>query len=379
MKIFVKTLFGLEDVLADELTELGASNIQKLRRGISCEGDLKFLYSANLKLRTALKIIVPLFSFNAQNEEELYLEIKKFDWSKYIGLDQTFAIDNTVHSNIFRHSKYIALKAKDAIVDQFKENFGKRPTVDIKDPDIKLDLHCKEDNFTFSIDSSGETLNRRKYRVMGHAAPMNEVLAAGMIKLSGWTADKPLVDPMCGTGTILIEAAMLGLNIPSQWNRNYFSFMNWNNFDRDLWEKLRKEAANEINKKQLFIEGGDINKRILERTKETIKDLKLEDHISLKHSPMEKNITSLKNGFVIMNPPYGERLENSDINSFYKEISDVLKNKYQGFEAWVLSSNMQALKHLRLKPSKKIILYNGSLECRFQRYELFKGSGRDNR
>ncbi|MEQ8359881.1 MAG: class I SAM-dependent RNA methyltransferase [Cytophagales bacterium] len=377
MNILVKTLFGLEEILAEELRELGAENIRQTRRAVSCEGDIAFLYAANLHLRTALKILVPLYQFDASNEDELYNKVSQFDWSKYIDLSQTFAIDNTVRSSIFQHSKYVALKAKDAIADQFKNKFGKRPNVDIQNPDIQLDIYCSENHFTISIDSSGETLNRRKYRVTGHAAPLNEVLAAGMIKLSGWTADKPLIDPMCGTGTLLIEAAMLGLNIPPQWKRNYFSFMNWENFDRDLWEKIRADSEKAILKKELSIEGGDYDKKVLQKTEETIKELNLERHIKLKHSSMERNKTELKNGFVILNPPYGERLDSHDINAFYKGISDALKNNFQGFEAWVLSSNMQALKHLRLKPSKKIVLYNGSLECRFQRYELYAGSKRN--
>ncbi len=378
MKILVKTLFGLEDILEEELKELGAKNIGKARRAVHCEGDLAFLYKANLHLRTALKILVPIYHFDASNEEELYQKVKKFDWSKYLNLEQTFAIDNTVKSSIFTHSKYVALKTKDAIADQFKEKFGKRPNVDIVEPDIQFDVYCSENHFIISIDSSGHTLNRRGYRVGGHAAPLNEVLAAGMIKLSGWTADKPLIDPMCGTGTILIEAAMLALNIPPQINRNYFSLMNWENFDRDLWEKLREESVSKILDKQLHLEGGDNNNRVLEETMRTVKELKLDKHIQLKHSAIQRNTTELKDGFIIMNPPYGERLDHTEMNSFYKAISDAFKQNFQGFEAWVLSSNMEALKHLRLKPSRKIVLFNGSLECRFQKYELYSGSKRTN-
>lgn len=376
MKILVKTLFGLEDILSEELIELGAKNIKKARRAVHCEGDLAFLYKANLHLRTALKILVPIYHFDASNEDELYQNVKKFDWSKHLDLDQTFAIDNTVKSSIFTHSQYVALKTKDAIADQFKEKFGKRPDVDITEPDIQFDVYCSENHFTISIDSSGHTLNRRGYRVRGHAAPLNEVLAAGMVKLSGWTADKPLIDPMCGTGTILIEAAMLALNIPPQINRNYFSLMNWENFDRDLWEKLIEESGSKILDKQLQIEGGDNDKRILEETLQTVKEMKLDKHIQLKHSTLERNTTELKDGFIIMNPPYGERLDHTEINPLYKAISDAFKQNFQGFEAWVLSSNMEALKHLRLKPSRKIVLFNGSLECRFQKYELYAGTKR---
>jgi putative N6-adenine-specific DNA methylase len=376
LNILIKTLHGLEEVLAEELSQIGVENIHISRRAVSCEGDLTLLYKANLHLRTAMKVLVPLLSFEATNEDELYQKVRNFDWSPYLDLDQTFAIDNTVRSSIFKHSKYVALKTKDAIADQFREKYGKRPNIDIENPDIQFDVYCNEDKFILSIDSSGETLNRRGYRVTGHAAPLNEVLAAGMVKLSGWTADSPLIDPMCGTGTILIEAAMIGLNIPPQINRNYFSLMNWGNFDRDLWERLRKESEANILEGPLQIEGGDNSNRILEETLETVKQLKLDKHIQLKHSTMERNTTELKDGFIIMNPPYGERLDSMDVNAFYKGISDWLKQNFQGFEAWVLSSNMEAFKHLRLKPSRKIVLFNGSLECRFQKYELYRGTRR---
>ncbi len=377
MNILVKTLFGLEDILADELKSLGGKNIRKTRRAVSCEGDIAFLYSANLHLRTALKILVPLYHFSASNEEDLYKKVRQFDWSKYIDLYQTFAIDNTVRSSIFKHSKYVALKTKDAIADQFKEKFGKRPNVDINNPDIQLDVYCSENHFTISIDSSGQTLNRRGYRVKGHAAPLNEVLATGMIKLSGWQAEQVLIDPMCGTGTILIEAAMMALNIPPQINRKVFSFMNWKNYNKALWYSILDRAKGQIENKNLKIFGGDHDKRILDQTQKTIQSLNLSENIQLNHVKIQNHKSNFNRGVIIVNPPYGERLDHTEINSFYKSISDAFKNNFQGFEAWVLSSNLQALKHLRLKPSKKIVLYNGSLECRFQKYELYAGSKRN--
>jgi putative N6-adenine-specific DNA methylase len=320
--------------------------------------------------------LVPLINFKAENEDILYEKVKRVDWSSYIRLDQTFAIDNTVNSSIFRHSKYVALKTKDAIADQFKETRGKRPDVDIQNPDIQLDVYCAEDQFIISLDSSGDTLNRRGYRTLGHAAPLNEVLAAGLVMLSGWDASKPLVDPMCGTGTILIEAAMIGLNMAPQLNRSAFAFMNWANFDKTLWEALREEARGMVTNQQLQLFGSDIDKRVIAETLRTVIELELDRQIVLEQSSFERLIHDYKDGFVIMNPPYGERLESADINAFYKRISDALKQNFQGFNAWVLSSNMVALKHLRLKPSKKIVLFNGPLECRFQQYELYQGTKR---
>ncbi len=381
MKILIKTLHGLEEILAEEIRELGGADaIRVEKRAVSCEGDKTFLYKSNLHLRTAMKVLVPLYSFEANNEDELYAAVKKFDWGNYIHLDQTFAIDNTIRSTIFRHSKYVALKTKDAIADQFMAKLGKRPNIDIQSPDIQLDIHCLENQFTISIDSSGDTLNRRGYRVTGHAAPLNEVLAAGMIKLSNWNPAKPLIDPMCGTGTILIEATMMALNMAPQLNRSHFSFMNWEDYDDELWKSLKDEAQGKVDyKKELSIKGGDNNKRILEDTQETIDKLGFSKYITLKHTTLEKHIPEVKDGVVIMNPPYGERLESADINAFYKEISDAFKKNFQGFEVWVLSSNMEALKHLRLKPSRKIVLFNGPLECRFQKYELYAGSRREGR
>jgi putative N6-adenine-specific DNA methylase len=376
LKILVKTLFGLEDILAHEIENLGAKNVKIAKRAVHCEGDIRFLYAANFQLRTAMKIIVPIRSFTANSDDELYREVSKVDWSKYIRMDQTFAIDNTIFSSIFRHSKFVSLKTKDAIADQFKSKFGKRPSVDIKSPDIQIDIHCKQDQFTISMDSSGDTLNRRGYRVKGHAAPLNEALAAGMVKMTGWNGESPLVDPMCGTGTILIEAAMIALNIPPQLRRDHFAFMNWPNFNAALWSSVKAEAMGNIEEKNLQILGADQDKRILEDTARTIENLKLQNHIKLKHSRFERLQHDFTNGFLITNPPYGERMDSVEINGFYKYISDVLKNNFQGFEAWVLSSNLEAFKHLRLKPSKKIILYNGPLECRFQKYELYSGTKR---
>ncbi|MFY0599440.1 MAG: hypothetical protein JXR03_07190 [Cyclobacteriaceae bacterium] len=373
MKLLIKTMHGLEEVLAQEVTDLGGENVQILKRSVSCEGNLEFLYKANMNLRLALKILVPIYRFTARNEDELYTEVYKFDWSKYLKNEQTFAIDNTIFSEFFRHSKYAALKTKDAIVDQFRNKTGIRPSVDIKRPDIQFDLHAFKDQFTISLDSSGDTLNKRGYHEPGHQAPMNEVLAAGLLKLAGWEKSIPLIDPMCGSGTILFEAALMGMNIAPQMYRRDFAFKNWNSYDPTIWNRVRAEAQAAIRKTPLQISGGDIDLMAVKLVEKTIRKLKMNDTISVRKIAMEKHSPKTPDGMLITNPPYGERI-GENVNELYKMIGDTLKNHYDGFDAWIISSNMAAFKHVRLRASKKIVLFNGSLECKFQKYEMYKGS-----
>ncbi|MEP4534126.1 MAG: THUMP domain-containing protein [Cyclobacteriaceae bacterium] len=373
MKILIKTMHGLEEILAGEIREIGGQNITPLKRSVACEGNLEFLYKANMHLRTALKILVPIYKFTARNEEQLYNEVYKFDWSQYLNNSQTFAIDNTVFSEFFRHSKYAALKTKDAIVDQFRDKTGVRPSVDIKRPDIQFDLHAFQDQFTISLDSSGDTLNKRGYHEPGHQAPMNEVLAAGLLKLAGWNKEIPLYDPMCGSGTILFEAAMMGMNMPPQINRRDFAFRNWPSYDPTIWNRVVADARASVRKAKLQLFGGDIDMTAVRLVEKTIRKLKMNDSISVKKISLDKHIPKTPSGMVITNPPYGERI-GENVNELYKLIGDTLKNHYDGFDAWIISSNMEAFKHVRLRPSKKIVLFNGALECKFQKYEMYKGS-----
>jgi putative N6-adenine-specific DNA methylase len=366
-------MHGLEEILAEEVEALGGDHIKILKRSVACEGNLEFLYRANMNLRTALKILVPIYKFQAQTEDQLYREVYKFDWSKYLSNEQTFAIDNTVFSEYFKHSKYAALKTKDAIVDQFRNKTGIRPSVDIKRPDIQLDLHAFKDQFTISLDSSGDTLNKRGYHEPGHHAPMNEVLAAGLLKLAKWHKDIPLVDPMCGSGTILFEAALMGMNMAPQLHRRSFAFKNWKSYDPTIWNRVLAEAKANVRKTKLQLFGGDIDMAAVRLVEKTIRKLKLSDAISVRRIPMDRHLPKTPGGMIITNPPYGERI-GENVNELYKSIGDTLKNHYSGFDAWIISSNMEAFKHVRLKPSKKIVLFNGSLECKFQKYEMYKGS-----
>lgn len=374
MKLHIKTLHGLEDILAREISDLGGRAINIHKRAVSCQGDLEFMYKANMNLRTALKVLIPVHTFQARNEQQLYDEVYRHDWSAYLNVHKTFAIENTLFSEFFRHSQYAALKTKDAIADHFRKKLGKRPSVDVKSPDVLFDLHAYRDQFTISLDSSGSALNMRGYRIQGHQAPLNEVLAAGMVLLAGWNKTIPLIDPMCGTGTILIEAAMIGQNMAPQLFRSEFGFKNWASFQPAIWNKVVAEAQANVRKADLKLSGSDSDPEAVLIAHKSIRKFKLQDVISVQKVPLEDYRSSFANGMIITNPPYGERIGKEDINAFYKTISDVLKNNFHGFDAWLISANMEAFKHLRLRPSRKIVLFNGPLECKFQKYELYKGS-----
>ena len=377
MKLLVKTLFGLEDILADELRELGAENIKPIKRAVACEGNLALMYSANYNLRTALRVLTPVHQFQARSEQELYDQVRAFDWSDILNTHQTFAIDNSVFSDVFRHSKFATLRMKDAIADQFRDKYDRRPSVDPKAPDVQFDLHGWKDRFTISLDSSGESLNQRGYRGKGHEAPLNEVLAAGMLQLAGWDKSKPLIDPMCGTGTLLIEAAMMGCNIPPQILRRNFGFRNWQDFNPTIWNRVKLDSDAKIRKAPLEIAGGDRDARAVGMANGSIRKLELREQVKVREIEFEVHKPLWESGMVITNPPYGERIGEGDMAVFYKTISDLLKQNYQNYEAWVLSSNIKALRSIRLAPSKKINLFNGALECKFQQYKLYAGSRKE--
>jgi putative N6-adenine-specific DNA methylase len=298
----------------------------------------------------------------------------KHDWSLYLGEHDNMSIDHTINSEYFTHSQYASLKVKDAIVDQFRNKTGYRPTIDVKYPDVKFDVYAYNELFTISLDSSGEPLNRRGYRDQGHRAPLKEVLAAGMLKLSGWTPDRPLLDPMCGTGTILVEAAMIAANIPVQTLRKEFGFKRWRNFQPMLWSRVQSEASAKIKTADFKIQGGDTDAKAVRMANQSLKLLRMNRKVTVTRADFLKATPRYYRGVIVTNPPYGERLEKDDINAFYKEISDVLKEKYTGYDAWFLSSNKEALTHLKLSPSKKIKLFNGKLDCSFEKYELYEGS-----
>jgi putative N6-adenine-specific DNA methylase len=375
LNLIVKTFHGLENVLAKELKELGAENIAILKRAVSFDADKALLYKSNLRLRTALRILLPLTSFSAKNEDELYTKVKAFDWSPYLHNNQTLAVDAITFSNIFKHSKYVALKAKDAICDQFREKTGKRPSVDLISPTIQINLHIAEDKVTLSIDSSGEPLNRRGYRTQEHPATINEVLAAGMILMSGWDGKSvQFLDPMCGSGTLVMEAAMIASQMAPNLKRKEFGFMRWNDFDPNLWKEIVNEAKSAVATPAVNISGSDIDVRAIDVARQSALDFGLKQYINFAVKPFAETRHTGRGGVIIMNPPYDERLKSKDIVKLYSEIGRTFKHTYTGWDAWVISSNMEALKMIGLKPSSRHVLFNGSLECRFQQFSLYEGT-----
>ncbi|MCU0444713.1 MAG: THUMP domain-containing protein [Microscillaceae bacterium] len=376
-KMIAQTMFGLEDILIKELHDLGVQNPEKYNRAIGFEGDWALLYKANLCLRTALRILLPIHSFQLKSERDLYNEIKKMDWEEYLGVDDTLAIDCSLNSPLFTHSQYLEQKTKDAIVDQFRDKYGRRPSVDLHNPTLKINLYIHQDTCTVSLDSSGDSLHKRGYRDKTNLAPINEVLAAGMILLTAWDTQSNFIDPMCGSGTILIEAALIANRIPPGSYRKNFGFENWKNFDPDLWEEVYDEAMNGIIDSSALIYGGEISKNVIRKTIVNINEANLKNKIQVNHCAFADLPAPEGKGILVINPPYGERMDkDEDINALYKSIGDTLKQKWAGYEAWLITSNLDAAKHIRLEPKPKIKLFNGSLECRFMRYELYSGTRR---
>jgi putative N6-adenine-specific DNA methylase len=337
------------------------------------KGDKAMLYKSNLLLRTAVKILKPIHSFFAGNEQQLYDNIKKIDWSEYFTYNNTFAIDGATHSDIFSHSKYVALKSKDAIADQFREKYGIRPSVDPANPDMRINVHINDRSVIVSLDSSGSSLGKRNYRLAQSEAPISEVLAAGIILLSQWDRKCDFIDPMCGSGTFPIEAALLANNIPSGRNRK-FGFEKWFDFDEDLWNKIKDEANSKIIKSDVKIIAKDSDKSIIEIATENDKRAGVQDRIEFECIDFFQTTHTAGKGIVVINPPYGERLKMDDIINFYKDMGSRLKHFYQGCDAWIISANYEALKFFGLRTSRKIKLFNGPMECRLQKYELYQGS-----
>ncbi len=372
-----KTMAGLENVLAEELTSLGAENVQVLNRAVSFEGDKAMMYRANYCCRTALRILKPIMSFVARNELALYNNIFKIKWHEIFNINETFAIDAVTSGNYFTHSQYAALKVKDAIADEFREHFGARPSVDVENPDLRINVHIENEKVTLSFDSSGDSLHKRGYRKAVDKAPMSEVLAAGLIKLTGWKCDCNFVDCMCGSGTIPIEAAMMALGIPAGFFRKKWGFMTWHDFDKELWQHVVLDAGATMEEFDYEILASDHSAKAVEIAKANITNAHLQYDIKLSKQDMFTMVPPEGGGIMIINPPYGERLEEKDLINLYKGIGDALKKNFKGFEAWIISSNKDALKLIGLKPSKKIDIYNGPLECKFEKFEIFEGSYKD--
>lgn len=373
MEYFVaKTFAGLENELFKELHALGAQNCQKLSRAVAFEGDLEMLYRANYFCRTALRILWRRKRFTFKTNRQFYEQVYDFPAEEVLSPDGTLAVRATIVDSIFNTPLYASVLAKDAICDRFREKYDRRPSVDKDFPDVQFHLHVYKDEAQLFMDSSGESLHKRGYKVRNHPAPLNEVTAAAMIRMSGWNSACDFVDPMCGGGTLLIEAAMQALNIPAGFYRREYGFYQWKNFDRQLWKKVRDEADIKDDVSINFY-GSDIDGRFLDIARANVQKARLQDFIVLERQEMQRSYPENKPSVVMMNPPYGERLSVDDISTLYKEMGDALKNRYAGCKAYIISSDKEALKHIGLKPSRKWPLLNGSLECMFQEYELFAG------
>ncbi len=369
-----KTLFGFEELLEKELTQLGAQHVKKGVRSVSFVGDKGFMYKANLGLRTAIKILKPIHTFRVTSEKDLYNKIYDMEWENYLKPTGSLAIDATIHSQLFTHSLFIAQKTKDAIVDRFREKTGQRPNVDLKFPDLKINIRIDRQECTVSLDTSGESLHKRGYKLATNIAPINEVLAAGLIILSGWDGQCDFMDPMCGSGTMLIEAAMIACNIPPNLMRKEFAFERWQDWDVELFEKIEESLLKKTRDFHHKIIGYDKAPSATTKARENIKNAQLDDFITVKHEDFFK---TQKGGHeklhMVFNPPYGERLD-IDMEAFYKNIGDTLKQNYPGTDAWFITSNLDALKHVGLRPSRKIHLFNAKLESRLVKYVMYEGS-----
>lgn len=371
-QFIAKTFHGLEKILASELKKTGAQDIKILKRAVGFTGNIEVMYRANYELRTALNILQKITDFTANSSDELYEKTKKVNWDSYLNLKETFSIDKTVHSDIHKHSQFAALKTKDAIVDFYTEKYNERPSVNIKNSDKKINLHINGNKCTLSIDTSGEALFKRGYRKETGPAPLNEVLAAGIVMMTDYKNIDYFFDPMCGSGTILIEAARIFMKIPPSFNRKYFAFQKFSNYDYQLWNKVRREADKLINKEiELKIIGTDIDEEIVRIAKKNISEAGLRNYIKILAKDFINTKIENKKGLIVTNPPYGERIKSLNLNKLYKDTGDTLKKGYKNWSSYIFSGNMNAVKNIGLKPSQKQMLYNGKIECRLLKYDLY--------
>lgn len=378
MKLIAKTPYGLEDILAAEIKALGASDITVLNRAVAFSGDSRLLYKANYLLRTALSVLLIIDEFRIRSAKDLYSSSLKIQWDRYLDHSMTFSVVPVVNSPFFKHSGYPGLVLKDAVADWFRRKSGIRPSVDTVDPDTVFNLHISNDMVTISLDSSVIPLYKRGYRKEAGAAPLNEVLAAGIIAFTGWNGSSILVDPMCGSGTIPIEAAMSALAIPPGRYRNFFGFQRWKDYNEELFEEIRKESNSKTLVHQIRVSGSDISEKAVSQAKTNVRSAGLSEIISVQRQNL-KDVKAVDNtGVIVMNPPYGKRIKVSETDDLYQMIGTSLKHNFPGYKAWILTSDKESLKHVGLKPSRKIVLYNGSLECLLVSYDLYHGSKKNN-
>jgi putative N6-adenine-specific DNA methylase len=375
-ELIAKTMQGLEEVLAQEITELGGNDVQIGRRMVSFTGDQRLMYKANLHLRTAVRILKPIITFQAKDPDEVYEKVRKIEWENYFTPDSTFTIDTVVFSDLFRHSKFLSYRVKDAIADYYNQKYGKRPSVRLTNPDIYIHVHVSHTTCSISLDSSGESLHKRGYRIDQTEAPLNEVLAAGMLLLAGWKGQSNFIDPMCGSGTLLIEAALIALKIPPGIYRKSFGFEKWKDFDADLFEELSNEETDEA-PFAFKIYGSDMSSIAIGIAQKNIRNASLSKYIELETRSIQKITEAPKDGLLVMNPPYGERISSNDLLNLYESIGERLKHVFTGYTAWILSYREECFDHIGLRHSARIPLMNGPLDCEFRKYEIFGGKRKD--
>lgn len=371
------TLSGLEPVLVAELAAIGAGSIVPLKRAVSFTGSREVFYRANYQCRTALRVLRPVVSFRVSTQDELYTKVRSLPWQDLMTVDTTFAIDAVVSNAVFTHSQFTAQRVKDAIADYWRSVRGRRPDVDLQDPGLRINLHLSGEEASLSFDGSGEPLFKRGYRLATGEAPLNEILAAGILMLAGYDGSTPLYDPMCGSGTLLTEAAMIAQNIPAGYYRRSFGFMKWPDFDSDLWEQIRADADDQLKDQLNPVTGSDLDPHVVEVARENIRHARLHRDISVSEADFLQLLPPGDSGTIVMNPPYGERLKQADIVKFYQAIGDALKRNWSGWNAWIITSDLSAMKFIGLKPSNRYTLFNGPLECRLAGYDLFSGARRD--
>lgn len=375
LNIVVKTLFGLEDALLEELNELGFSDAKILNRAVELQGDWEDVYRLNYRCRLAISVLVKITEFEMRTEDDLYKKSKKIDWTQYFDVKKTFAVKGAVFSDMFKHSQFPMLLVKDAIADVFRDKFEERPNVNIKSPQVMIDVHISNKTVILSLNTSGVPLYQRGYRQVTGEAPLNEVLAAGLIRLSGWDRKSTFIDPMCGSGTLVIEAALLAANIPSMIEREHYAFKNFSSFNEEIWEKVKAEGNTRPIKLDFDIIGMDNDAGALQKARRNARSAPIGNMVTFEVGEMKDLKVDASNGTLICNPPYGERI-GEDIVDLYKMMGDVFKNELAGFQCWVISSNVDALKHLGLRPERRIKLFNGSLECSFRRFSIYEGTKR---
>jgi len=374
-QLIIKTLHGLEPILCEELEALGATNIRPLKRAVECQGDLRLMYRICYECRTALRVLLPVHSFKAYNEKNFYNAVQEYDWEQLMKVEDTLAVEAVVAGDVFKHSQYTALLTKDAIVDQFREKYQRRPDVNVAAPTLRIHVRVNGTQCDIQIDASGDSLHKRGYRRDSVEAPLNEVLAAGMVMMTGYNGDRAFTDPMCGSGTLVIEAAMIAMHQPPQLYRDIpFGFTRWKNFDKHLWTEVKKEAdSKKLERPPFPVVGTDINPRARNASSINAMSCGLDGVIHFEKKDFFTAVPSRESGIMVMNPPYDERLRLSEVEDFYKKIGDAFKKNWPGWSAWVISSNKDGLKSIGLRPSRKIGLINGSLECSFQKFDMYAG------